>query len=113
MRVNVSGHGVINFPDDMPESDVKAFLKQFDSEKDETIPRLLTTLEKLLKQKPQIITEQKIVEVVKQVVVKVPEIKIVEVDKIVEVKSNPVNWSIDIERDEDGKLSRLMAESYE
>ena len=112
MIVDVKGHGKIKFPDSMSENEVRAVLKQFETPKDDTLPKLLATFEKLLKQKPQIITEQKIVEVEKQVVVKVPEVQRVEVEKVVEVVSDPTNWMFSIKRDEDG-ISQVIAEHFD
>lgn len=109
MIVNVKGHGKIKFPDSMSESEIRSVLKQFETPKDDTMPKLLATLEKLLKQKPQVITEQKIVEVEKQVIVKVPEVKLVEVEKVVEVVSDPVNWQFTVNKD-DGTSYTVIAE---
>jgi len=110
--VNVKGHGKIKFPDSMSESEVRSVLKQFETPKDNTLPKLLATFEKLLKQKPQVVTEQKIVEVEKQVIVKVPDTKIVEVDRIVEVQAEAVNWIFSIKRDDDG-ISQVIAEPFD
>ena len=112
MRVNVKGFGPIDFPDSMSQAEVREVLKQFEPKKDETLPKLLATLEKLLKQKPQIVTEQKIVEVEKQVVVKVPQVERVEVEKIVEVQSDPTNWMFSIKRGEDG-IEQVIAEPFD
>lgn len=109
MIVDVKGHGKIKFPDSMSESEVKAVLKQFETPKDETIPKLLSTLEALLKQKPQIVTEQKIVEVEKQVVVKVPEVQKVEVEKVVEVVGEPVSWRFTVNKG-DGSSYEVIAD---
>jgi len=111
MIVNISGHGRIKFPDSMSEEEVRGVLKQFEKKQDNTLPKLLETLEKLLKQKPQVVTKEKIVEVEKQVIVKVPEVKTVEVEKIVEVVSDPTNWMFSIKRDEDG-ISQVIAEPF-
>lgn len=111
MIVNVSGHGRIKFPDSMSEKEVREVLKQFEKKQDDTIPKLLKVLEKLLKQKPQVITQEKLIEVEKQIVVKVPEVKLVEVERIVEVTSDPTNWQFSIKRDEDG-ISQVIAEPF-
>lgn len=107
MKVKVANHGTINFPDDMAEKDIRAFLKQFEAKRDDTLPKLLETFEKLLKQKPHVVTEQKLVEVEKQIVVKEPEIQMVE--KIIERDSKPSSYRFTIYRDEDG-ISEVVAE---
>lgn len=109
MIVDVKGHGKIKFPDSMSESEIRSVLKQFETPKDDTIPQLLATLEKLLKQKPQVVTEQKVIEVEKQIVVKVPEVRMVEVEKVVEVVSDPTSWRFTVQRDEDG-ITDIFAE---
>ena len=109
MRVNVKGFGMIDFPDSMTNGEVRDVLRQFEPKKDDTLQKLLVTLEQSLKQKPQIITEQKIVEVEKQVIVKVPEVRTIEVEKTVMTKADPVSYRFTISRDADG-ISEIIAE---
>ncbi len=112
MRVTVKGFGPVDFPDSMSDKEVRDVLKQFEPKRDDTLPKLLEAIEKALKQKPQIITEQRIVEVEKQVIVKVPEIKTIKVEKVVEVVSDPTNWMFSIKRDEDG-ITQVIAEPFD
>ena len=107
MRVNVKGFGPIDFPDSMSKEEVRDVLKQFEPKKDESLQKVLETLQELLKAKPKIVTEQKVVEVEKQVVVKVPEVRTIEIEKT--VKADPVSYRFTIARDEDG-ISEIIAE---
>lgn len=110
MRVRVAGHGVINFPDSMSEAEVQAVLKQFEKPKDDTVPKLLASIEKLLAaQKPQIVTEQKVVQVPQQVIMPKTDIKTVTVERIIEKKIPATSWEFEIDRDEDGMISNVRA----
>lgn len=110
MKVRVHGHGVLNFPDTMTEGEVKAILKQFEPQKDDTVPKLLTAIEKLLKnQKPIITKETQVQEIEKQVIVKEPQI--IEIDRPVQMA--PKSWHFSIERNEDGAITDIYAEPYD
>lgn len=108
MKVKVAGHGTLNFPDSMSEAEVRSVLKQFEPKKDETLPKLLGVLEKLLKRKPEVVTEQKLVEVEKQIVVKVPEIREVQVERVIEVPAEFVPARFTIKRDQNGISEVIM-----
>ena len=109
MKVRVPNIGLINFPDTMTDAEVKAVLKQFEPKKDDTIPKLLASIEKLVKnQKPQVITDTKVQ------VVEIPKIvertQIQTIDR--EVKAEPMSWHFTFERDESG-ITNVWAEPYE
>lgn len=98
MRVNVQGHGVLNFPDTMDDAEVKAVLDQLKPEKDDTVPNLCKSIESMLgKQKPQVIEVPKIVEIEKQVVV--VESKVVEIKT--KEKADKTSWHFEINREDD------------
>lgn len=108
MIVNVIGFGAIEFPDTMTDDEIRAVLKQFEKPKDDTVPTLLASIEKLLeKQKPQLIEVPKIQTVNTETVIKEPQV--IEVERIIEKERKPVSWVFTISRDEDG-INEILAE---
>lgn len=108
MIVNVKGHGAISFPDTMTDGEIRKVLTQFEPKKDDSVEKLIQSIDKMLKkQKPQVIETQKLVEVEKQVIVKEP--RVIEVEKVIEGKSSPVSWHFTIERDDSG-ITDIYAE---
>lgn len=105
MKVNVLGYGVVNFPDSMEESEVRAVLKQFEKPKDDTLERLVQSLIALVeKQKPQIVKDTVPVEIEKQVIVEKPVIQTVEIPG----KAERTAWDFTIERKGD-QVTKIKA----
>ena len=103
MRVKVAGHGVIKFPDGMPEKDIREFLKQFEPKKDDTIPKLIKSLEEVIKSQKPLLVKEPSVQVVKvPEVIQKPEIQTITVERIVEVPRETTAWRFRVDRDEDG-----------
>jgi len=108
MKVNVSGHGLINFPDSMSEEEVRDVLKQFEPKKDDTIPSLLKSIESLVKnQKPLLVKEPSVLTVEKQMVVKEPQV--VTVERVITEQVKVLRWDFVFERDDEGRITAAAA----
>ena len=108
MRVNVKGHGSIKFPDDMPEKDIREFLKQFEVKKDDTSEKLLESIEKMVNiQKPQIVKETAIQVVNVPQIVEQPSIQTLTVERMVPRETPP--WRFTVDKD-DGTSYTITAE---
>ena len=109
MRVKVNGIGPIDFPDSMSQQEVRDVLRQFEPQKDNSLQKILEAMQKLLDKKAQVIREPQVVQVEKQVIVKVPEIKEVQTQKIIERETKPKAWLFQIERDENDMIVNVRA----
>lgn len=109
MKVKVKGLGIVEFPDEMSEDEIKTILSQYDAPKDDTVAKLLGSIEKLLKaQQPTVVTNTEIREIEKTIPVYEP--KVVEVERV--LPRAQTGWHFKIERDEDG-ITDIYAEPYE
>lgn len=110
MRVNIAGHGVVKFPDTMTDAEIRDVLKQFEPKKDDTVERLLQSIEKVIKnQKPQLVkeTDIKVIEVEK--IIEKPTVQTVTVEKIIEVPRETSSWQFTVDKD-DGTSYTITAE---
>jgi hypothetical protein len=102
VKVHIPGYGAINFPESMSEDEIRKVLEQFRRPKDDTALKLLESLEKNLKTKPQKDIDIRTIEV--PVVTQNTEIRTVEIERVIPTPSKPVRWGFSIERDADGAI---------
>lgn len=110
MRVNIAGHGVVKFPDTMSDKEVREVLKQFEPKKDDTIAKLVTSIESMLsKQKPQIVKEVEIKTIEIPKIMEKTTVQTVPIERIIEVPRETPSWRFTVDKD-DGTSYTVTAE---